>query len=65
MEILENNDAWAYQADGEPLRNTKLEDILGLEFLFRAHIHGPQPIIIPRALTETTFSESNIKSLLS
>lgn len=65
MEILENNHAWAYQADGEPLRNTSLEDILGLELLFRAHTHGPQPILIPRALTETTFSKSNVRSLPS
>lgn len=65
MEILEDNHAWAYQADGEPLRNTNVEAILGPELLFRAHTHGPQPIIIPRALTETTFFKSNIRSLLS
>lgn len=65
MEILENNYTWAFQADGEPLRNTNVEDILRLEFLFRAHTHGPQPIIIPSTLTENTFSESDIKSLLS
>lgn len=65
MAILENNHAWAYQADGGPLRSTNVEDILGLELLFRARTHGPQPIIIPRTLTETTFSKSNIRSLLS
>lgn len=65
MEILENNHAWAYQREGESLRNTNVEDILGLELLFRTHTHGSQPIIIPTALTETTSSKSNTRSLLS
>lgn len=64
MEI-ENNHTWASQEGGEPLRNTNPEDNLGLELLFRANSHGPQPIITPRALPETTFSISNTISLFS
>lgn len=65
MEMLENNRAWATQEGGEALRNTNREYILGLELLFRANSHGPQPIIIPRVLPEIIFSLSNIISLFS
>lgn len=63
--MLENTRAWASQEGGKPLRNTDLENIVGLELIFRAKTHGPQPIIIPRALPESTFSISNIRSPFS
>lgn len=65
MEMVENDHAWAPQEGGKSLRNTDLENILGLELIIRANTHGPQPIIIPRALPESTFSISNIRSLFS